>query len=410
MRVFKRPDNRILYFILTTLYTVGFMFCSGTILQTFMLSTGMSDATVSVYSAVTQFVQVVVILAMTFLADKLKNVLKVYAFSVLAMSLIAVSLVFCVFIRSDLTAVKIIIFASSVVVYFMFGVRQAVDYKIVYEIFDMSTLGKLMGVVMAVSGLAAFGVSAVYSYAITKFDYYDVMTVFFILSAVMMILAAVAGFSYKRVNEVPESEKRRGLDFSAFKDKVTRSLAVPSFVRGFANGVVALITVAGFSSGILSTQSSTYVSIITQAVTFLGFIFFAVLCRRITNKTMLLVSSVVIAATLPLTVLRGTLADFLVFYAVSYFSVIVASIALPMLACEIVPYEQMGSFTCVRMMLFTFGSVIASVLFKPLSDLIGFVWLFVIAGVCQAICGIVHFIVARRVQKPACDEKTETIK
>ena len=86
---------------------------------------------------------------------------------------------------------------------------------------------------------------------------------------------------------------------------------------------------------------------------------------------------------------------------------IVVSVAIPMLACEIVPYEQMGSFTCVRMMLFTLGSVIASVLFKPLSDLIGFSWLFVIAGVCQLICGVAHFAVARSAQRRPTENKTE---
>ena len=407
MQMLKRPDNRALYLILTTLYTVGFMFCSGTILQTFMLSVGMDEGTVSAYSAMTQFVQFVVIFLMAFLADKLKKVLKVYAFSVLMMSLIAVSLVLCVFIRSDLAAVKMIIFASSAVVYFMFGVRQAVDYKIVYEIFDMSHLGKLMGVVMAVSGLVAFGVSTAYSYAITRFDYYDAMTVFFIISSVMMILAAVAGFSYKKINDVPEAEKRRGLDFSMFKNKISRSLALPSFVRGFANGVIGLITVAGFSRGILTTQSSTYVSIITQAMTFAGFILFAAMCRRVKNRATVLIFSIIMAVAMPIALISGRLADYLIFYAIAYFSLIVVSVAIPMLACEIVPYEQMGSFTCVRMMLFTLGSVIASVLFKPLSDLIGFSWLFVIAGVCQLICGVAHFAVARSAQRRPTENKTE---
>jgi EamA domain-containing membrane protein RarD len=73
----------------------------------------------------------------------------------------------------------------------------------------MNTLGKLMGVAIAVAGLVSFGVSTLYSYAITKFDYYDVMTVFFIISAVMMILAAVMSFSYKKINDVPEAKEAR---------------------------------------------------------------------------------------------------------------------------------------------------------------------------------------------------------
>ena len=398
MSILKRPDNRVLYFIITILYTTGFMFCSGTILQTFMLNVGMDEATVSVYSAVTQFVQVVVIFAMTFLADKLKRIIKLYASIVMSVSLIAVALMLCVFVRSDLTAVKVLIFASSIVVYFMIGIRSAIDYKIIYEIFDMDNVGKLMGVVIAVSGAVSFGVSAVYSFAITKFDYYDVMTVFFIMSAVMIVISSAGAFSYKRINEMPESEKGRGLDFSIFKSKVARALAAPSLFRGFSNGVIMLVTVAGFSKAILTTQTSTYVSIITQATTFFGNIFFAVICKRVANRTTLLISSLVVAAAMPLTVMHCNLVEFLIAYAVSYFAYMVVSISIPMLLCEIVPYEQMGAFTCIRMMLFTFGSVIASVLYKPLADLIGYTWLFVCAGVLQAVCGVVHYIVARREQ------------
>ena len=61
MQILKRPDNRVLYFIYTILYTTGFMFCSGSIIQTFMLSVGMSETEVSTYSALTQFVQVIAI-------------------------------------------------------------------------------------------------------------------------------------------------------------------------------------------------------------------------------------------------------------------------------------------------------------------------------------------------------------
>ncbi len=399
MSVLRRPDNRVLYFIYNILYTTGFMFCSGNVLQTFMLTAGMSDSEVSTYNAVIQAVQAVVIFSMAFFADKLRHVKRTYSLIAVSVSLIALALVLCVFVRSDLLAVKVLIFASSVVVYFMIGVRNAVDYRIFYEIFDMNILGKLMGAAIAVSGLVSFGVSTLYSYAISQFDYYDVMTFFFILSALMLLGSSAVCFSYKRINEMPETEKRRGLDFSVFKNRTTRSLALPSLFRGFANGIIMLITVVGFSNGILTNQTSTYVNIITQATTFLGNISFAMLCRRVSNRTSLLVTSIFVAVAMPLAILRGNLCDFLIAYAFMYFAYMIVSIAIPMLVCEIIPYEQIGSFTCVRMMLFTLGSVIASVAYKPLADLIGYFWLFVLAGALQAICGIAHYIVAGRVLK-----------
>ena len=395
----QRPSNKALYFIYTILYTTGFMFCSGTILQTFMINVGMSDAEISTYNAVIQFVQAAAILAMAFLADKIRRVLKVYASICLAMSIIAISLILCVFVRSDLAAVKWIIFAASVVTYFLLGVRNAFDYKICYEIFDMKNLGKIMGAAIAVSGLISFGVSAAYSYSVAKLDYYDVMTAFFILSAIAMIFSSVAAFTYKKVNDTSAPERKSGLDFSAFKNKKLGALMVPSFVRGFSCGIIALITVVGFSSGVLNTETATYVSLLTQITTFTGNMLFSILCRRIKTRMLLIASSVVLGAVLPLSVAGGGLAWFLIGFGISNFALMMANVSIPVLVCEIVPYEQIGSFTCIRMMIYTVGSVVASVVYKPLSDAVGFVWLFIIAGVMQIICGAGHFIVSKISEK-----------
>ncbi|MCR5457273.1 MAG: hypothetical protein K6F14_04270, partial [Clostridiales bacterium] len=202
-RLLRRPSNKTLYFIYNILYTTGFMFCSGTILQTFMLNVGMTDAEVSAYNAVIQIVQTGVIFAMAFLADKIRRVLKVYASIILSVSIIAVALVFCVFVRSDIDAVKWIIFGSSIVTYFMIGVRNGVDYRIYYDIFNLRDMGSIMGAAIAISGLVSFGISVLYSFMVTKLDYYDVMTMFFIMSAVMLVLSSAACFSYKKVINTP---------------------------------------------------------------------------------------------------------------------------------------------------------------------------------------------------------------
>lgn len=110
-----RPSNKILYIIYMTLYTTGFMFCSGTIIQTFMISVGMNDTTVSIYNAVIQFVQAAMIFAMIFVADRIRKVVKTFAVLVLTISLISISLIICIFFRSDSDIVKLIIFASSII-------------------------------------------------------------------------------------------------------------------------------------------------------------------------------------------------------------------------------------------------------------------------------------------------------
>ncbi|MCR5456806.1 MAG: MFS transporter, partial [Clostridiales bacterium] len=253
--------------------------------------------------------------------------------------------------------------------------------------------------------------SVLYSFMVTKLDYYDVMTMFFIMSAVMLVLSSAACFSYKKVINTPVAEKKKGLELSAFKNKTTIFLAIPSFLRGLASGIIALITVVGLSGGILNTETATYVSILTQITTFGGNMLYAVVCRKVKNRVTLMFACALIGIALPLSVVGGDLVTFLIGFAFTNFAYVIVNISIPILACEIVPYEQIGSFTCIRMMMFTLGSVISSIVYKPLSDSIGFFWLFIVAGVIQILCGVLHFIVSKktkRVDQNTIEETNET--
>ena len=155
------------------------MFCSGSILQTFMISVGISDTTISVYNAVIQLAQAISIIVMLFVADKIKNTIRTFSFVVFSISLIAISLFVCIFLRSDVLAVKLVIFISSIFAYLMIGVKYSLDYRVLYEVFEVGNTGKILGISVAISGLVAFGFSAIYSFMVSKLDYYDVMICFF---------------------------------------------------------------------------------------------------------------------------------------------------------------------------------------------------------------------------------------
>ena len=392
-----------------TLYTTGFMFCSGTIIQTFMISVGMNDTTVSIYNAVIQFVQAAMIFAMIFVADRIRKVVKTFAVLVLTISLISISLIICIFFRSDSDIVKLIIFASSIITYLIIGIKAAIDSKIFYSIIDMRELGRINGMAVAISGLISFGVSALYSFAVSKFDYYDVMLGFFIFSVIAIVLSSAICFSYKVNNEKEDEDKplSKKPDLSVFKDRTSRVLALPSLFRGFAAGIIGLITIVGFSGGILDIETATYVTLITQITSFAGNMLFSIFSKKVKSSMFLLISSIVVGVVLPISIINGQLLLFLIGYAIVNLAYVIVNIAVPTLICEIVPYEHIGSFTCVRMMVFTLGSVIASLVYKPLSDLIGFLGLFIVAAVMQVLCGVIHYIVAKK-SKNLLDESSET--
>ena len=64
------------HYIIQVLYSVGFMFCSGSILQTFLLQIGFTEQQVYLFNALIQAVQVLTIAVMTFMSGKIKQIKK----------------------------------------------------------------------------------------------------------------------------------------------------------------------------------------------------------------------------------------------------------------------------------------------------------------------------------------------
>ena len=398
IKTISTKNNKILYYIYSSLYTVGYMFCSGTILHTFMMDIGVDEGTVAIYNAVIQFVQVMVMLAMTLWADKIRNVIKTYSLLNLSIGLISVFLILCVFVRSNLPLVKVLIFASSILVNFSLGIKGALDYRITYEILDMKNIGPITGACAAITGLVSFVVSIFYSFLISVFDYYTIMMICFGISLVLIIASTICSMSYGVVNK-PQVSQQNKLDLSVLKNKSTTFLAIPNIARGIASGLIGLVTVVGLSSGILDTQSSTYLNILIQVASFIGNILFTVLCGKFKSRTILLYSSILLAIIFPFTIMNGNIYEFLIAYAISYMLLIIVNIAIPTLVYEIIPYSQIGSYSSIRLMLFTLGSVIASIIYKPLSDALGYLNLFIIASVMQIICGLGYYIVSLKTKR-----------
>ena len=374
------------------------MFCSGSILQTFMISLNISDTTISFYNALIQLSQAIAIVVMVFVADKIRKTIKSFSLIVLSISIIAISLFICLFIRSDILAVKLVIFISSAFTYMLIGIRFSLDYRVLYEIFDVKSTGKILGLAMAISGLASFGLSALYSYTVAIYNYYDVMIYFFAFAMFCIILSSVISGFFKKTTET-KPKQHKGLDFDAFKNKTILSFTIPSFARGFAAGIISLVTVVGFSKGILSVKTATYVTLVAQITSFMGNMLFSFLNKKIKAHITILLFSIILAIALPLTLVSGELILFLVFYAIVNFSLMIVNISVPILGYDVIPYNQIGSFTCVRLMIQMIGSVVASLTYKPLSNLVGYLWLFVITSVVQIICGLSHFLVVKKAKK-----------
>jgi Na+/melibiose symporter-like transporter len=385
--------KHILY---TTLYNVGFMFCSGAIIQTFLLQAGFTAQEVYAFNSLIQIAQVIMMIAMTFLSGRIKNVKLVTALSYLSLSVLTLTFLLGA-INPDLfgKAYVIAVFVIAGISYMGVGLYTILSYCLPYYIIDMKEYGKMTGLGVLLSGASSLALSFVYTFAVSKFDYMKSMICFFILSLICFILTTFICLSLKEIEKNGEKSETKKEDLIAvFKNKDTYILLFPNFARGLATGIMGVITVIAFSNEIVTEQTSSYINIVMQIAMFAGNALYIALYKKIPPKALLLVSTIGVFAFLPFCI-HGGLIWFLTAFFIAYLFRMIVDTAIPVVITEIIPQHQIGAYTSIRMLVFTGAQAVATIIITPLISVIGYTGLLAFAGTMQLVCGVGYWWVAR---------------
>ena len=226
--------NVIKYYIFTTLYSLALMFCSGSMIQNFLLESGFSSKQVYLYNAMIQIVQVAIMIGSIFVLDFVRKTKKIMGISTIMTVFLFLALFFCAANKSGNIDLSVgIMFSVSFVVYCFIGIRTIESYRLPYSIMDMKSYGRISGVSMAILGAATLGLSLLYSFMTSNFDFFVVNYAFFALSIVLMGVAAAICFSFEERNievQVPTRPKTikdikifRNIIFNILKNIINRN-------------------------------------------------------------------------------------------------------------------------------------------------------------------------------------------
>ena len=392
-------SNIVKYCIYTTIYNVGFTFSSGAIMQTFLLQAGFSDGQVYVLNSFMQIMQVAVMLVLTFLSGKIKRVKAVMSISYLSLSVL--TLVFLMgAINPEFTkrgfVVAVFIFAG--ISYVGVGLYSILSYCLPYYTIDMKDYGKMAGVSVAISGGASFLVSLFYSLLLSKFEYMKTTAAFFVFAIICFIITSIVCASMKVKNAEPNGEVASKGDVGAvFRNKNTYILLIPNFTRGLSVGIFSVIATIALSANILNETTSSYVNVILQIATFLANVFFAFAYKKFSTKKLLLIATIGVCISFPFSLKLGVVGFFCCFAIASFFR-FVTDTAIPVIITEIIPKEQIGPYTSIRMLVFTGAQAVATLLIKSLEGVIGYTGILIFATVMLFICGITYYVVAKCVK------------
>ena len=90
---------------------------------------------------------------------------------------------------------------------------------------------------------------------------------------------------------------------------------------------------------------------------------------------------------------------FLVVFFIAYFFRMIIDTAIPVMVTEIIPQEQIGAYTSIRMLIYTAAQAVASLIIMPIVGVVGYTGLLIFASVMQLICGLSYWAVARMRKK-----------
>ena len=384
------------YVIYTAIYNLAFMFCSGAIIQTFLLQVGLSEHQVYIFNSLTQMAQVAMMIVMTFLSNKIRQVKLVTGISYLSLSILTIVFL-CGALNSAVfgNAYVIILFITASICYIGVGLYSILSYILPYYVINMEEYGKMTGIGVLASGGISFAFSFIHTFAVAKFDYMQAMAWFFVLAIICYVLTTIICLSMKEIEKQDGETKTTKDDMIAvFRNRNTYILLLPNFARGLAAGIMGVITVIAISSSILNERTSSYVNIVMQIAMFAGNALYVATYKKLSSNFLLLISTIGCCVFFPICI-SGGLVWFLVLFFIAYFFRMIIDTAIPVIVTEIIPQNQIGAYTSIRMLVFTGAQAVATLIITPLVGVIGYVGLLIFASIMQFVCGIVYYIVAK---------------
>ena len=186
----KNMSNKVMYYIGGLFSATATIFLIGTVLQAFMLEVGFTESQVYLYNALTQGIQVGIILLSTFFLDKIKNAKIITVLQNLSYAFISIVLLIISNNRGSSPFNNILFFSSSTIFYIFYGLGVVNAFRLPYQIMDMNEYGKIESIKLAITGGGGFIISLLFSFAISKFDYFKVVNITFSICILLSVISA----------------------------------------------------------------------------------------------------------------------------------------------------------------------------------------------------------------------------
>lgn len=382
-------DNYKRAYANNALFQIAYMLFTGSIMQGFLLNSGVSSTAIYTFESMVTTVAFAVLLISVFFTDRIKRVKNVMSAIPLFIIPVFVIMVIASFFSVG-NKVFIPLLCCTVFAYIFIGLNNTVSYKLPYEIIDINNYGRYTGVSGIISGVATFTISLVYSHMISKAEFFAVHGSFSLFAIVCLLFASYFVNSCKRIEPKEELEGRGKFSFGIFKNPQMWILLIPNVLRGISAGIINLIAVVAVTSNIINVESVSVTVVVTQLALFAANLIFIKSLEMFNVQTVLVTSGIIMCTLLPFAVKVTGLSGFVVIYFVIRLFMAIVDSSIPVCVTKIIPYRQIGAFTSIRMMAMTCGTALAPLLLGFLEKRTTYFVIFAIAAAMKLVCCLTY--------------------
>lgn len=395
--------NNNKYILQSTLYSMAVLLITGSVIQSFLFENNISESRITLYISVLPAVQVAAMLVVSLIINRIRNVVKVMAYSIgLQIFMFFPLIYFSIFTDYTVSLKYIVIFVVSIAVNIVQAVYNIISYKAPFHIIDMSEYDVITGKIGVALGIGGISLSTVMSYFTARYDYNFIMFLFFTLGMLLVLVAFLLAKSYKTSGDF-KRETQKPKTQNLFKYKRFTYLIIPNILRGFSVGILSVAITLGYLSGIADKSSGAFMTLLLQVSGVIGGFVFTCITKKNNEGKIIILSSVMLMLTMPFMLLGNSFVIFYIMYFLANFFVNFINYAVPVSIARVIDYNCIGQYSSWRIMLHTLGISISSALAIPMYNFFGGIGTLAIGALCQLLSGTAYFIFLNSIKKASAN-------
>lgn len=402
-------SNELKYYTRNAIVNVSQFFSTGIMMQGFLSSKGVSPVYVGYFSFAVSIVLVISAALLSIVVDKIRSLKRAITFLMIPMfAFFAIMTVLCMIPSMSSMTVFYIATVSAVLFNFLTASKDILDYKLPHVIIDINRYPQLISTDGLCIGITGFLTSAVLSFCTSVFNYTTVLRTGFLLCAILTVVATVINHSF--IEKRPDASKDETDEVkpkvsvkTLLKDRDLTVFILPNLMRGMAMGVMNIISLIWLNDINHNASTTSYLVVSTTAGLILGnFIYKKASVHHVRSRQLCFFGSVLMIVFMPAMLLGRQMIVFGILYWIAYMGMVIAGNSIPCYVMEVVPFERLGTYTSIRLMLTNGGASIASLLTGYLVGKVPSLAILIVAGCLQLTAGTVYLLYRPRAEAALC--------